>query len=348
MADHRPDVYLEGDLWVMRASSYASCERALLKASRGETAHPMPGVIQQAMDEGTKAEPAILAHAQKIGYRLLDDHELRMKFGKVDDHGQLEVEMKVGTRGVIRCHPDGVGKKFKGKVSDGDIGDMRVIEAKKVKQWPANLEALFAKMPNYAWQLSIEMHGTGLPALYLIGLWEEHGGEDGEGGITEVREFFVDTPPYSKAQVLKRGIHLVKLFEGEDDVPCDRAMYPCGFWDDHDGQEVWAKHEPRAWFDDEARQLAAELEDLKPIRDDANARYKEITDRLKAKVGEAMAEDGGGDVNVKVAGTNVELRWKRGSLRFKEQLARADGVDVDKYKERGDGHWEAAVAKESN
>lgn len=334
MADKRPDVYREDNLWVFRASSFFNCDRQLVKVAHGETPHAHPDVIQKAMDEGTEAEPQILAGATEHGFRMVTGDEFwREEWGPRDHTGQSVVELKIGSKAVIRCHPDGIAKRFKGPVGGNPLGDHWVVEAKKVKEFPRDLDALFAKMPNYPWQFSIEMLGTGLPGLYLLGLWED-------GKITEVRAYPTHIPPIPRGTILKRGMALVKAIESGDEPACNRAMYPCGFWDDHDGQPVWAKKETRELTGDQALIVARTLEEAKARYDQAKVEYDETRREMLG-----LLDDEEHDGVLTVPGTKVKVTWKSGARRFDKRAAAADGVDIAKYEVTGDGHWEIGVEK---
>jgi hypothetical protein len=94
----------------------------------------------------------------------------------------------------------------------------------------------------YDWQFSLEMAATKLPLLLAIG-WKVPDAEEGEMRVldrVEVRE--IDTPPYSIGEIKRRALALGKLFDAavegrwEDVGGCDESMYPCPFYQMHEGK----------------------------------------------------------------------------------------------------------------
>lgn len=255
-ADHRPDVYQEDGIWVFRASSLGGCTRSLVLTALGEQgSSTKPEAIQKAMGEGTKAEATILGVARNYGWKtmlpLASDKPGKKyveldQYGTIDSTGQIVTEIRVGSKAVVRCHPDDLVQKFRTVAADdpladradGDeLGSRRVVEAKAIK----NPEARVWERPYYAWQLSVEMASTGLPALYLVGA-------KGEGGMvkpSDVTPYWIDTPPYTMGQIKGRVLRIVGMIEkakkeGVKGIPdCDVKQFPCPhFADWHDGQEI--------------------------------------------------------------------------------------------------------------
>lgn len=262
MGDDRRPTYIEvGDdgearrIW--RASSLGACDRSLVMHALGHDAAPVPEAIQRAYDAGHQNEDAILARAQDEGWRMLDNAEVWQQHGRVDESGQLCVELdcgKVGgVRQVIRCHPDGIALKYKrhvngraGVESEEDwLGAKRVAEAKFLRRGSPHTSVAKARSSRfYSWQTSVEMHATGLGLLMLVG-WKEKQ-EDGTEKLGDVEIACFDQPMYKLGEVKRRVIQLARLIgvaeeEGLGAIECDWAMYPCAFWETHDGQKVWVK-----------------------------------------------------------------------------------------------------------
>lgn len=238
----RPNVRQRDDgRWEFRASSLGSCDRALVMEALGQTPEPPPEHVQKGMDEGVEAEPTLLRHqdVRDAGYGLCENIET-MQLHATDVHAgrdrrpQMYLEMQVGG-GVVTCHPDALYVATRGE----QIGEFRVGEAKFLRGgWGKDMDAFWDHRPSYRWQAGVEMAGTGLPMLYLIG----EKGDDGE--IVRVRVEEVDVPPVSRGQIAKRVAGLIKLIEAEQVPDCTYQMYPCGFWrDGHEGQKLWAKDE---------------------------------------------------------------------------------------------------------
>jgi len=298
MADHRPDIYRDGRGWVLRASSLGSCSQALVRTALGQTPAPWPDNILTAMAKGVEMEEQVMKWGlKKAGYRALNRHELGVQYGKVGEDGQVELEVKVG-KNVVRCHPDGIAKKYRGKVGDEDMGGRRVVEVKVMKKGndPQKGNA------RYDWQFSVEMLSTGLPMLLVIG-WK---GEDGEVREEDVEVREIDAPKFGMVELKKRVAGIVKqVGEAEDGkgLPlCDVKQYPCGFWAEHDGTGVWAE-EDEGWEDEgedvEVEVWLADLENAKAEK----KKWEEVEKEMKAKVVEKF----GWGRKVKVSGWRVEL-----------------------------------------
>lgn len=238
----RPNVRQRDDgRWEFRASSLGSCDRALVMEALGQTPEPPPEHVQKGMDEGIEAEQALLRHGDvgAAGWgRCETDETLALYATSLhksrDGDTQMYLELEVGG-GVVTCHPDGLYVATRGE----DIGTFRVAEVKFLRGgWTKTMDEFWDHRESYRWQAGVEMVGTKLPMLYLIG----HKDDDGE--IVGVRVETIDTPPVTRGQIAKRVAGLVKLIEAEQVPDCSYAMYPCGFWrDGHEGQKVWVKDE---------------------------------------------------------------------------------------------------------
>lgn len=267
-ADHRPDVYREGDKWVFRASSFGGCMRSLVLSAMGETKAPMPDVVRRGMDEGVEAEPVILKALGSRGWRMLEGLEQNVGVqglgtGTVDGTGQLALEMPIGNKAIIRCHPDGIGKLFKVPLYQKDrMGELRVVEAKAIM----NPEARVWEREYYAWQVSIEMAVTGLPLLFAVGAKEGDESEHGRGVVLpeNVQVTEMDTAPRSIAQIKARAFKLCKMLDEavrEGVLPdCDVKQWPCGFYGSfHAGQKIWEEEEVAELEVDVATKVEAEV-----------------------------------------------------------------------------------------
>lgn len=251
MGDNRAAVYLEDDRVIYRASSIGNCIGSLLRHRLGITPEPPPEWLQAKFDEGNVAEPIMLrALAEKEGWRLLAYPEI-CEYGTVQEEtGQVETEMKVGSKVTIRCHPDGVAQCFRHELGvDWELKDRRVVEvkafgpdfAKKYKR-----EGIMA-FPFYSWQLAIEMLSTGLPAIYGVGEKQDDGTVEADG----IDWTHVYDPPHTRGEIMARVMRVEKLAREVEsgtlnlsEVPCDWAQYPCGFWTEHDEtsvDSVWYK-----------------------------------------------------------------------------------------------------------
>jgi len=242
-------------LWVFRASSLGNCTRNLVLTAMGldSVKEPMPDTVVNGMKEGVIAEPVIIgAVSHNHGWKPLDGLELNLGVGKtavgyVDDTGQLCLDLRVGNHAIVRCHPDGIVKRWFKTAGVGDTGDpigtLRVLEAKAIM----GPEARVWERSGYAWQLSVEMAASGLKAVYAVGAKE-----DGKGGGTRgvvllenVKVDLVDVAPWSLVQIKQRVMKLVRVIEasiaeGKVTVDCDVKQWPCGYYKAwHGEQGVW-------------------------------------------------------------------------------------------------------------
>jgi hypothetical protein len=245
-ADHRPDVYREDGLWVFRASSLGNCEANLIRQALGQTPEPPPAKMLEAFAQGNTNEPIILGKLKAKGWKPLDRSVVEASTGATfDESGQLCTELKVGTKALIRCHPDEVMQCFKtteeSRLAGAEVGQRRVVEAKALaKSW--TFDTYYRE--KCAWQTSVEVATTGLPLLFVVG-WK-----DDETKIVEDIEYIIpEAPVFSKGQIIARVMGLVRKIEaieaGEGKLPeCDYAQWPCGFYQLHNTETgVHAKKE---------------------------------------------------------------------------------------------------------
>ncbi len=301
----RPNVAERDDgRWAYRASTLGSCERALVLEAMGQTPAPMPDHVQKGMDEGTANEQKILddPRVEAANFTIAKDRAVYELFGGVTvaptGGMQLYTELDCGKAGVVTCHPDAIAVHTQGE----QIGQFRVVEVKFLRGgWPSpkTIDDFWAKNPKYAWQFAVQMHATGLKGLYLIGNKDD----DGEivDGVDGIRRVEIDEPPFTRAQIVKRLAALTRMVNEAVDggaVPaCDWRMYPCGFYQDHDGQKVWAGEdkpllEVKGRAADEIRALAIAYEAAKAKEKQHKGEAEEIRDRLLELLGAAGDETG--------------------------------------------------------
>jgi len=340
-ADHRPDVYREDGKWVFRASSLGNCEANLIRQALGQTPAPPPDAMLAAYAQGNTNEPIILDKLKAHGWKQTDMMVVEgITGGTYDDSGQLCVELKVGTKAVVRCHPDTVVECFKTPVdSDVVLGERRVVEAKALaKSW--TFDRFYREKA--AWQTSVEVATTGLPLLFVVG-WK-----DPETKIvTDDVEYIVpDKPIYTKGQIIARVMKLVRTIEaieaGTGELPeCDYAMYPCGFYALHNTESgVHAKAEtPKA--DEVLTKSAAiklratlalwrgDIKTMNAAKERVDGHREAIELLLRSNKVEGAVQCG----STKIAYTpeSTTEKWKP---KADEAMAR-DGIDVAKYRTTG-------------
>lgn len=339
MGDDRRPTYLEpvGDgEWrrIWRASSLGACDRSLVMHALEMPTAPTPAVIQAAYDAGSANEAEIIRRAceehgsGKIGgWKMLDPYD--MPGSTWDDSGQMVVEIVCGRVGgveqVIRCHPDAVVQKYKGRSRadgagvDGDaLGARRVLEAKHLRRGsPYTTVAKARSSRFYAWQTSVEMHATGLGLMMAVG-WKVKD-ENGEERVESVDVELFDAPMYKLGQVKARVLQLARMVQKAEDeglggIACDWAMYPCAFYETHDGQAVWCKAGDREegegleLGEDGAIRLTAlagDVEKARIMRERYEQKRKDAAEKLRV----ALAEYAGTRGNTYTVG-DFTIQWK--------------------------------------
>lgn len=271
--DNRASVYEENGLLIFRASAAGNCLKNLIAIKMGVQGAEAPDHILKAYQEGVDNEPVILADLVRNHGWTLDE-----------DGGQDELELRIGSNIVIRCHIDGRGTHTE--------HGRRVIEAKAFaestfKKWQAKG---FDAFPYYATQLSIYMEATGLPGLFAVGLKDK---EDRE--CKEVFTTLVDEPPVSLTAIKARLMRVAAARELPE--KCDFEQYPCSTWFLHEDKEepevvkltgrdmVKLNGACETYLRGHNQQTAG-----KKIKEDAAKEIKELVHRLE-KVGVPLQSD---------------------------------------------------------
>lgn len=258
----KPSVYreeLDGEeVTIIRASAIGNCLSSLVRQGLGITAAPPPDFMLEKFEEGHLAEPELLQSVEWIKsaqvrqvrgvntddmLNLIPEDELE-EYGYSVRDGQVEVEIQVGSSTFIRCHPDGIASvlsvpaRFEDSAYPGVAkGSHMVVEAKAFgkdmydKFRKSGIEAF----DYYAWQLSIEMHGTGLPALYIFGQKEYT--DDGEYVRVDpksIRHLYFPKAPVSLAKIKARAAKIAKAVDKGEIPECDVRSFPCGYYRESD------------------------------------------------------------------------------------------------------------------
>lgn len=335
-ADHRPDVYYEGETRVYRASSFGNCEQNLVRTAMGQTPGDAPEWMLGKYKESAALEGQILkALEEQYGWRAMRPAELPAY--EVDASGQFALELPV-TGGVVRCHPDAIAKCYRvEKTNDVDppwqLGDKRVVEVKalSVKSSPFDL----SKYPYYVWQFSIEMAVTRLPGIFVVA-WKD---EDGElvlkDGKVRLDIGWYDKPPKTLLDIKKRAARIGQLItdaeEGRGIPPCDVKQFPCGYWSEHDGEGVWAKPELEEIDDERVKTLVALVSYEKEKMDFAKGLYDELRTELLAAM-KRLGKDAGtytaGDYKVTVV-------QKAGRVTYDYKAMKDAGLEIGDYAKTG-------------
>lgn len=223
--DNRPSVYYEGHKLVIRASALGgSCLFELVAAAQLYEPVGLPANILRAFEEGKKYESQILK-------RLQSDH------GFIIYSAQVEGELVLPNDIVIRYHPDAIGRWPR-------FPDFKrwVVEIKALSDalWQkAVRNSVGDVIDEYEWQLSVMMHGEGLP-----GLWAPFNKGKPPDPETGIRPFCkhektlylepVFEAPISLEEINDKAQRIKELVDGPDvlesEFGCtDPSHWPCRF-----------------------------------------------------------------------------------------------------------------------
>lgn len=258
MGDDRGSVYEDHDgRYVFRASALGGCVGSLVRHGLGMTPEPFPASMYDRFEEGNVAEPVMLGWIKTPsgGWKVWDEADLEVFAGThngqmqyLDDKAQVEFDIPVGNKGLIRVHPDGIATLFlltpeaKKRYPDLETGVDAVVEAKAFgpdyykKYRRDGIDAF----PFYRYQVSVEMAATGMPCLFIVGQKDENGivKED------KIEWELITEPPIPLPKLKVRVMKAIAAIEAGEIPECDQAMFPCGFWQEHDTESessVWFK-----------------------------------------------------------------------------------------------------------
>ncbi len=328
---NKPSCYYEGEKLIIRASAFGSCIGSLVRASMGQTPDAPPDFMQKKFDEGHENEPIILKKLGQEGWVMEDDWTLEDRYGALID-GQVEIDLAIGEKIIIRQHFDGF--------AHGEGAEVFV----EAKAFAASTYATYKRtgiaiLPQYPWQVSIAAAATGLPCLYGVGV------KDDDGVVQDVDWHVIDTPPYDLNDIRARAYRIYGAAQQPRPPACEYAMFPCGYWKDHDETEgVWAKKKVHSAEDAgiDGRALIEAAADYAA----ADLMVKQWEPRKKeAKVVLDQLMEGKLDLVVEHEGITVKpmaIKPKKGRIKW-EEAARAKGVtDAEAEEFRGEdymGNW---------
>lgn len=324
MADHRPDVYWEGDRLIIRASSFGGCIGSLVRCGVGITPEAPPKDLVRRWAEGTKAEPLIVNELRARGMMLRETEE-----------GQAEYELHVG-KVTIRCHPDGISysPNAQARVGGKTIGHdpSRVVEIKALRP------SFDRKFPPYLWQASIEMAATGLPLLWVYGTKDEEGNVD----LDQLELVPVDTPYYSLVEIKRRALQIYRAVVDMEIPACDRVQFPCGYWTDPDAgcsREFKAEAKEREKAEIEDLGLPADVVEryrvAKDVKEQSEKDFKEIQEHIKGILKDRPGE--------KYQSHGLKAIKCKGSKRLDKAKAQAAGINLDQFYKAGEDYWRIEV-----
>jgi len=321
MADERPSAYYEptdagGRRLVIRGHALGTCAWELIATLQGFEPQPWPERILRAFKEGEVAEPLILQRLVDIGW-VLDD-----------SWTQRTLELSCGTGRIVRLHPDGAGCPATQPTTP------HAIEAKALHNstWQSfRRHGVRGIGHGYDWQFSAEMAAARMPLAVVAlnkGETPDENGKRPECADEGQLHFeFLNDPPHSRADILKRVRMIAEAADGDNVVqsgrPCDNPQqWPCRFYH--------LRPEP------EKDQGYA----VDPAEADEYERYCRAYDTAKRLENRAKTmKEGARDALLKLAGNRDEMFTDLfeltvvGGENTKTDWAamRAAGVDVEQY-----------------
>lgn len=339
----------DNGLVIYGASGLGACSQALLLDRLGVTGDPPPDWLAKAYSEGNDNEQIIVdmlrttsvfhrvpnSVLEKEGYTFGEWDEDR----GVDYSSQVRVEAKVIPGVVVRSHLDGIVELVKvpeGWTRDQDHDAKRfVLEVKAFgdSYWQTFQSKGLDGFPGYKLQVTAQMKGAGLPAIFCVG----H--KDKNGKVYEIKYEIVDDLPVKWMEVIGKINEVEKRIKDStlDGPDCELPlMYPCPYWRLHDpdlkGVPVMLSDENSELTE---RTLLISLGEEYERHKAAEKHHKE----LKTKAAQGVQEwfDGKG-----LAGEKVEVGyWEIEDYKqpmpggLDEEKMVKDGVEVEKYRKPG-------------
>lgn len=314
MGDDRPPAYWEDDLLVIRASAIGSCMWELVAHAQQKDAQPYPEFLLAAFARGNELEPIVIDRLRKLGWKF-DPQE-----------AQAEGNLRVGANRVVRFHPDGVAVP-------ATFNDKRLVEVKSAahsqfeKGRRHGIEALF---PEYPWQLSVMMHGLGLPAVWVL--------VDKE--TDELHMQWVDTPPVSLGEIVTRAKEVYEGSLGDDivltDRPCERPdQFPCRFIHLRPEPEREVREMEAITTEDlDAFETAAMLYAASRETEAQAKKDKEECRKALLEICQRYGDHADADAPPMVASSLWRVAWNVSTRHSVDHKAmEKDGIDVDSYTE---------------
>lgn len=224
--DNRPSVYIENGITVIRASALGGCLWELVAEGQGLEPGELPDVLTRAFIAGHDLEPVVLGRMAREGWDVGGE--------------QVEGELKINDRVVVRFHPDGIGTP---PASSFHASSMRVVEIKCLNDQNWNtclLHGARTFKEGYAWQLSVMMYALDLPATWVYynkrRLDPKVYNEALKPGVEETEEMLsqgkgliaydhIATPPIPLLAIARKAEEVDRLVRGPDilttDLACD-------------------------------------------------------------------------------------------------------------------------------
>lgn len=290
--DNRPPVYWDEDGFMfIRASAIGnSCLFELVAAGQGYPAGNLPANMVRAFGEGHDLEPKVL--------------EMLASAGWVIQERQIEGELVLPNKIVVRFHPDMVGLA---PVSN----EQMVVEVKALSDglWQRVIrnglawweeedgqKVLKSIIDEYPWQAAAMSHGMRLPLMWVCynkGFPPDQVTGEKPYCKDEGKLFmqYVETPFVSREEIVSKAQQVRSLVEGPDildnDYSCtDFKHYPCRYLhlrsEPEDEDVLESSVALRTTSVDPALidELTQQLRTYKGVMDEAKGKYEAARDRL--------------------------------------------------------------------
>jgi hypothetical protein len=162
------------------------------------TPEPFPGWLLEKFQEGIDGEPVVVNKLQQNGWDI---------YGR-----QHEVNLRFGSKIVVRGHLDGCGRLHG--------GPERVVEVKCVSEGYAD-EIRRALPPLYHWQCAVYGRVLGLPVTLALGI------KDDDGWVQQVE--CIDLAIAGVVAVKLRVMSIEQHIRDGTWPSCSYRMFPCPF-----------------------------------------------------------------------------------------------------------------------
>lgn len=311
MSDDRPPVYLEDGKVVYRASALGFCTSALAWARLEVEPNRPSERMLQAFAEGSAMEDTLIeaVRDENTGMFLYSPTELRKRGFRVPE-GQVEVEIAWGNN-VVRCHPDAIG--FAPELDSDVAVEVKFLGPDLYRKVTKDLSS----QKSYEWQVSVEMHATGMPLLYGIGQKDPETRELVEESLVCK---LITEPPHSLLEIKKRVAEVEKMALAGEVADCEYKMFPCPYHFLHRADDpLWAEVEVEELDREREDALVAVIDRYwrglqmekkgREMSSEARDAYRELTREWEA-VGGQKWKAGGFEVT-HVAKQNVRTDWSR-------------------------------------
>lgn len=305
---------------IYRASALGYCTKAQAAKRLGMRQLPWPAMFLAKFKRGHEIEEEVIADLRAGGYVVVSQ--------------QSQVILSVTSTIAIVGHLDGTFRHEDPNLVTANR--WRLLEVKSMGASSFNnfqgwdTPGLFQK---YKWQLSALMLATDLPATVIVR-------EDPELDRTNLalpkprqRSLEVDKPFYSLSDIRARILEIERLVISGLPEVCEQADWPC---------PVAYLHPERNEPQDEA--VAALVADLRAAREAKKEAEKEVEVRgrnerdVKDRLVAAMGENG------RMEGATKYEQAGPGSYDWDKM--KEDGIEVEKYKKKGNKTWRVRLAKE--